>query len=179
MVEVIAIFGCSGLLLLIFFGWLSGLPCFFTVVTALWVIPILSLCDYHYLRQKWNLSGIRPKREPIPPERFYWITQKSRLKRIILTCSVFSGVSACLAALFPVPVDFSLSAVFPWTNMLFGIAAMSRVISGTVLFFRASQWFDIMSPIIVGSFRKAMYQLSDNYEYLGTRRRDAEKENVY
>jgi hypothetical protein len=179
MVEVIAIFGCFGLLLLVFFEWVSTLPCFYTVITALAAIPVLSLCDYFYLRQKWNLRGIHAKREPIPPERFYWIFQRPRLKRIILVCALFSFVIGAVAVFFPAPIDISLSAVLGWTNVLLGIAAGSRAISGTVLFFRASQWFDIMSPMIVGSFRKAMYQLSDNYEYLGNRHRDAEKENVY
>jgi hypothetical protein len=53
------------------------------------------------------------------------------------------------------------------------------VISATTLFFNASQWFDAMSPSIVGIVRQAMYKLSDNYEYLAPKRRDPEKEKVY
>ena len=56
---------------------------------------------------------------------------------------------------------------------------MSRAISAGLLFFRASQWFDAMSPKFVGLLRQAMYKLSDNYEYLGSKKQDPEKEKVY
>jgi hypothetical protein len=36
-----------------------------------------------------------------------------------------------------------------------------------------------MSPNFVGLYRQAMYRLSDNYEYLGPKKRDPEKEKVY
>jgi hypothetical protein len=36
-----------------------------------------------------------------------------------------------------------------------------------------------MSPNLVGLLRRAMYKLSDNYEYLGRKKRDPEKEKVY
>ena len=52
-------------------------------------------------------------------------------------------------------------------------------VSAPALFFKASQWFDAMSPNLVGLLRRAMYKLSDNYEYLGRKKRDPEKEKVY
>jgi hypothetical protein len=36
-----------------------------------------------------------------------------------------------------------------------------------------------MSPRFIGLLRHAMYKLSDNYEYLGSKKQDPEKEKVY
>jgi hypothetical protein len=73
----------------------------------------------------------------------------------------------------------SLASVFGWLNALVGIVTLTRVISAATLFFKASQWFDAMSPRFVGLLRHAMYKLSDNYEYLAPQKRDPEKERVY
>ena len=66
-----------------------------------------------------------------------------------------------------------------WANALAGTWTGARLLSSTSLFIRASQWFDAMSPNVVGLLRRTMYRLSDNYEYLGEQRRDPEKERVY
>ena len=83
------------------------------------------------------------------------------------------------AALLPASLDVNLISVVGWLNSLVGILTLSRVVSATALFFNASQWFDSMSPTLVGLFRRLMYKLSDNYEYLGQKKRDPEKEKVY
>ena len=76
---------------------------------------------------------------------------------------------------FQPPAELSLASIVGWLNAFVGIVTLSRVISAATLFFKASQWFDAMSPKIVGLLRHAMYKLSDNYEYLGSKKQDPEK----
>ena len=179
MVEVLVIFGLVGWLFLTFLESLSRLPFFPALVAAALLCPVLSRRDYLYLLQTWKLGGISSKRDPIPPERFYWTTQRARLRRTYFFFGVLSALAWCNAAFLPASSEVSLTSIVGWLNALVGIVTLSRVISAATLFFKASQWFDAMSPRIVGMIRQAMYKLSDNYEYLGPKKRDPEKEKVY
>ena len=179
MVEVLVIFGLLGWLFLTFLEWLSTLPVFPAIVTAAVLCPILSALDYLRLTRSWKLRGIYSNRDPIPPERFYWVVQRIRLQRSIILFTVPCALAWCNAALLPASLDVNLASIVGWLNSLVGIFTLSRVVSATALFFKASQWFDAMSPTLVGLLRRAMYKLSDNYEYLGQKKRDPEKEKVY
>jgi hypothetical protein len=179
MVEVLIIFGLLGWLFLTFLEWLSTLPVFPAVVTAAVLCPILSARDYLRLIRTWKLRGIYSSRDPIPPERFYWVVQRAKLQRSIILFTVPCVLAWCNAALLPASLDANIASIVGWMNSLVGILTLSRVVSATALFFKASQWFDAMSPTLVGLLRRAMYKLSDNYEYLGQKKRDAEKEKVY
>jgi hypothetical protein len=179
MVEVLVIFGLVGWLFLTFLESLSRLPCFPAIVVAAILCPFLSRLDFRYLSRTWKLSGLNSKREPIPPERFYWAGQKPQLRRVILFCGVLSVSGWCNAAFLPASGELSVISAIGWLNAAVGILSFSRFISATTLFFKASQWFDAMSPNFVGLYRQAMYRLSDNYEYLGPKKRDPEKEKVY
>jgi hypothetical protein len=179
MVEVLVIFGLVGWLFLTFLESLSRLPFFPALVAAAVLCPGLSMRDYAHLRQAWKLCGMSLKRDPIPPERFYWISQRARLRRTYLLFGVLSALAWCNAAVLPASSEVDLPSIVGWLNALVGIVTLSRVISAATLFFKASQWFDAMSPRIVGILRQAMYKLSDNYEYLAPKRRDPEKEEVY
>jgi hypothetical protein len=179
MVEVLIIFGLLGWLFLTFLEWLSTLPVFPAVVIAAVLCPILSARDYLRLTRTWKLRGIYSNRDPIPPERFYWVLQRIRLQHTIILFTVPSALAWCNAVLLPASLDVNLASIVGWLNSLVGILTLSRVVSATALFFKASQWFDAMSPTLVGLLRRAMYKLSDNYEYLGQKKRDPEKEKVY
>lgn len=179
MVEVLVIFGLVGWLFLTFLESLSKLPFFPAMVIATFLCPILSSRDYLNLRQSWKLHGVSSKRDPIPPERFYWASQKPRLRRIMLVFGILSAFAWCNALILPASSEVGLASIVGWLNALVGTLTLSRVISAATLFFKASQWFDAMSPKFVGLLRQAMYKLSDNYEYLGPKKRDPEKEKVY
>jgi hypothetical protein len=179
MVEVLVIFGLVGWLFLTFLESLSKLPFFPAMVIATFLCPILSSRDYLNLSQSWKLHGVSSKRDPIPPERFYWASQKPRLRRIMLVFGILSAFAWCNALFLPASSEVSLASIVGWLNALVGTLTLSRVISAATLFFKASQWFDAMSPKFVGLLRQAMYKLSDNYEYLGPKKRDPEKEKVY
>jgi hypothetical protein len=179
MVEVLAIFGFLAWLFKACYEWLSSLPVFPAITVAGVLIPIFVIRDFQYLSRAWNLRGMFAKREPIPPERFYWLVQGPKLRLMVTWLSAAAVCAWWNAATLPASGHLNLESVVGWMNALVGIFAASRVISLIALFFQASQWFDSMTPNLVGLFRRAMYKLSDNYEYLGQKRRDHEKEEVY
>jgi hypothetical protein len=99
--------------------------------------------------------------------------------RIILVQFALAAAAWTNAAILPASMDINRLSLIGWLNALAGILTAARFISSSALFFKASQWFDAMTPSVIGLFRHAMYRLSDNYEYLGQRQRRSEKEEVY
>ncbi len=179
MVEVLGVFGFLSWLFVTFCEWLSDLPFFPAVVLGCILIPALAARDYRYLTRKWRLQGILAHREPVPPERFYWSVQADKLGSRASLLSVATVLAWWNAVMFPASLTMTPEAILGWLNAVAGILTGSRLISLLILFFRASQWFDAMTPNVVGLFRRTMYRLSDNYEYLGQTKRDHEKEEVY
>jgi hypothetical protein len=179
MIGVLVIFGFIGWFFLMLLQWLSTLPIFPAIVAAGLLCPVLVARDYSRLTHTWKLRGILSKRDPIPPERFYWTIQRPRLRRMIILFSIPSALAWCNAAILPASLDIDLASIAGWLNAFLGMLTLSHVISATTLFFKASQRFDVMTPPLVGLLRRAMYKLSDNYEYLAYKKRDPEKEEVY
>jgi len=179
MVEVLFLLGLLGWLLLTVLEWLRSLSVFPAIVIAFVFCPVILTRDYFSLVQHWQLSGMVAHRAPIPPERFYWPVQQQRLKRRIFffgLCSVFAWLNA---AILPASLSATVPSLVVWLNAAAGILSLGRAMSSAILFFNASQWFDAMRPKFIGILRQAMYRLSDNYEYLGRKRKNAEKEEVY
>jgi len=139
----------------------------------------MSTLDYHLLIRQYGLRGLFAGRDPIPPERFYWTIQRPRMLRMILVQFVLTAAAWTNASILPASMDITRLSLIGWLNALAGVLTAARFISSTALFFKASQWFDAMTPSVIGLFRHAMYRLSDNYEYLGHRQRRSEKEEVY
>jgi hypothetical protein len=179
MVELLAIFGFLGWLFFELWEWLRSFPVFPAILFGLALVPTLGTLDYHLLSRQYGLAGISSGREPIPPERFYWTIQRPQMLRMILVQFVLAAAAWTNASILPASLDITRLSLIGWLNALAGVLAAARLISATALFFRASQWFDAMSPSVIGLFRQAMYRLSDNYEYLGQRQRRSEKEEVY
>jgi hypothetical protein len=179
MVEVLVIFGLVGWVFLTFLESLCREPFFPAIVVAAVVCPVLSRRDYANFCQGWKLRAVSSERDPIPPERFYWLAQKPRLRRVIRVCGVLSALAWCNAAVLPASSELSLASIAGWLNAFVGMVTLSRAISAAILFFKASQWFDAMSPKFVGLLRLAMYKLSDNYEYLAPKKQDPERKKVY
>jgi hypothetical protein len=126
MVEVLVIFGLLSWLFLTFLEWLSTLPVFPAVVTAAVLCPILSACDYLRLARTWKLRGIYSGRDPIPPERFYWVLQQIRLKRGIVLFTIPCALAWCNAALLSASLDVNLASIVGWLNSLVGILTLSQ-----------------------------------------------------
>src|SRR5690242_16906297 len=179
MVEVLAIFGFVCWLITLTCDWLSTLPFFPALVMGAFGIPALALQDYFATGRRLKLRGWAFRRAPIPPERFYWLIQRSRLRRAIFWNGAAAVSSWWNVASLPAQLSADLPCLVGWANAVVGVYAGARLLSNLALFVRASQWFDSMSPNVVGLLRRTMYRLSDNYEYLGEQRRDPEKEKVY
>ncbi len=179
MVEVLGVFGFLSWLFVTFCEWLSCLAFFPAVVLGCILIPVLAGRDYRQLARKWQLQGMFAHREPVPPERFYWGARANKLGWRASLLSAATILAWWNAATFPASLTVTPEAILGWLNAIAGILTSSRLVSLLILFFRASQWFDAMTPDVVGLFRRTMYRLSDNYEYLGQKKRDPEKEEVY
>ena len=136
MVEVLVIFGLVGWLFLTFLESLSRLPFFPAIVLAAILCPILSSRDYLSLTRVWKLRGISAQRDPVPPERFYWVAQKPRLRRVIRFVGILSACAWLNVAVLPASLEFSLASVVGWLNALVGIVTLSRLISSAILFFK-------------------------------------------
>lgn len=179
MVEALAIFGFLSWLVAVLCNWLSGLPFFPAVVMGAVAIPVVALREYVILGRKWGLRSWTFRPFPIPPERFHWIIQRPRLRRVIYWHTAAFTASWWNVVNLPAELSTDPPSLLGWANAVAGVYMGGRLLSFLVLFVRASQWFDSMSPSVVGLFRRTMYRLSDNYEYLGEQRRHPESEEVY
>ena len=179
MVEVLGIFGFFGWLILVSYEWLSSLQVFPAIVSGTVLIPICAFRDYRYLRGRFHLHGLSGRRSPVPPERFYWEINRSRLQRAMLWSGTVAIAGWSNAGWLPASWSLDSDSIVGWMNAGIGIIAASRFVSASILFIKAAQWFDAMRPNVIGLFRMLMYKLSDNYEFLGQRKTDPEREKVY
>lgn len=179
MVEVLAIFGFLSWLVAVLCDWLSGLPFFPAIVMGAVAVPLIALHEYAVLGRRWKLRSWTFRPFPIPPERFYWIIQRPRLRRTMCWYAAAFAASWWNVVSLPAELSTDPPSLLGWANALAGTYTGARLLGSLVLFVRASQWFDAMSPNVVGLFRRTMYRLSDNYEYLGEQRRHPEREEVY
>jgi hypothetical protein len=179
MVEVLGIFGFLGWLFLVFCEWLSHLPVFPALVVGAVAVPILAVADFRKNLRKLQLPGLYANRDPIPPERFSWLLHRGWLQRSMGWSLVMAAVGWWNAASLPASLSFDLESIVGWLNAVIGMVGSARFFGASILFVHAAQWFDSMSPSLIGFLRLLMYRLSDNYEYLGQRKTDPEREKVY
>jgi hypothetical protein len=179
MVEVLGIFGFLGWLVLVSYEWLSSLQIFPAIVTGTVLVPICALRDYRWLQRRYHLHGLSGRRSPVPPERFYWEINRGRIQRAMLWSGIVSIAGWSNAGWLPASCSLDSESIVGWINSGLGILAASRFFSASILFIKAAQWFDAMRPNVIGLIRMLMYKLSDNYEFLGQRKTDPEREKVY
>jgi len=179
MVEVLSIFGFLGWLILVFYEWLSNLAVFPAIIAGTVLVPIYSLRDYRRLVRRFHLQGLSHRRPPVPPERFYWEINRRRLQRAMFWSGTVAIAGWANAELLPASWSLDTDSLVGWLNAGLGIFAISRFVSAALLFVKAAQWFDAMRPNIIGLIRILMYKISDNYEFLGQRKTDPEREKVY
>jgi hypothetical protein len=179
MVEVLGIFGFLSWLILVSYEWLSSLQVFPAIVTGTILIPIWALRDYRRLQGRFHLHGLRGRRSPVPPERFYWEINRARLQGAMLWSGTVAVAGWSNASWLPATSSLDCDSIVGWMNAAVGIVAASRFLSASILFIKAAQWFDAMRPNVIGLIRMLMYKLSDNYEFLGQRKADPEREKVY
>jgi hypothetical protein len=179
MVEVLGIFGFLGWLILVFYEWISSLTIFPAVVAGTIFVPICTLRDYRRLLRRFHLQGMSHRRPPVPPERFYWEITRRRLQCAMLWSGTVAVAGWANADFLPTAWSLETNSLVGWLNVGLGILATSRFLSAALLFVKAAQWFDAMRPNVIGLIRILMYKISDNYEFLGQRKTDPEREKVY
>ena len=166
MFEILFIFGAFGWLLGAACEYLSGLAAFPTILTAFILIPLLACADYLEMLDKLDLGGLSARREPVPPERFYWNLQKPRLLLTIIWTFPVAVVAWFAAIWWPASLAPTLVSLVGWLAGVTAVVGTARLASHCAVYVRASRWFDKMAPWAVGVCRRTLYRLSDNPDFL-------------
>ena len=182
MFEILFIFGLLGLLLGTICEYLSSLDAFPTLLAAAVVVPLLGWATYLELHRRFELDGMDKRRQPVPPERFYWTLPRSRL-RVTLAVSGPVAVAAWVAAIeWPAELAATVPAVSGWLSGFVAIVATALFCACATLYVRASQWYDRMAPWAVGVCRRSLYRMSENPDFLAPghqERREEEEKTIY
>lgn len=165
MIEALFIIGLIGALMAYVGEYLGSLEGFPAICAGAVLVPILCLLDYVRMVRALDLENL--PRDPLPPERFYWALRGPRLRLRTLGLIPISVIAWAFALGFPAAWRLDRGSVIGWAASLLAIAATARMFAGTVVYFRGAQWFDPMSPTLVGWYRRMMFWLSEDAEFLG------------
>lgn len=181
MLEILFIFGAFGWLLGGACEYLSSLAAFPTILVAFLLVPLLACADYLEMLNRLELGGIHQRREPVPPERFYWSIHRDRLLRALYWLTPLAATAWAAAIWWPAALAWDGGSVTGWIAGLIAVAATARLTSTCAIYVHASRWFDKMTPWAVGICRRTLYRLSDNPDFLApdnVERKEREK-SVY
>ncbi len=167
MMEILFLFGALGWLLGSCWEYLGTLDAFPTILVAFAAVPLISCADYLATLYRFELEGLDAKRGPVPPERFYWGIHKSQLRRSMAWSGPASVAAWAAAVQWPAAFVLNPVSITGWLTGAWAIVATARFIASSVVYVRASQWFDKMAPWAVGFCRRTMYRLSENPDFLG------------
>ena len=181
MFEILFIFGAFGWLLGAACEYLSGLAAFPTILTAFLLIPLLTCADYLEMLNKLELAGLHQRREPVPPERFYWRLHKERLLRNLLWTAPLSVAAWAAAIWWPAAFGRDFISICGWIFGAVAVLSTTRLTSLCAVYIHASRWFDKMAPWAVGVCRRTLYRLSDNPDFLAPENpeRKAKETSIY
>ena len=180
MFELLFIFGALGWALGAAWEYLWTLRALPALLAGALVIPLLCWADFLNLLRRWDLASLE-RREPVPPERFYWDLRKARLRRTIWLLAAL--VPACWGAVMmsPPALSYQAASLAGWAAAAIAMPGTAHLLASGAIYVRASQWFDRMAPWAVGVCRRAMYRLSDNPDFLGwvDERKQEREKSVY
>ncbi len=178
MFEILFIFGLFGWLLGAACEFLSSLAAFPTILTALILVPLVACADYLDTIHRLELGGMHQRRDPVPPERFYWTLYRGRLLRTALWTVPVAVVAWTAAIRWPADMTLDGVSLLGWLSGAVAVLSTARFCSRCAVYVRAARWFDKMAPWAVGVCRRTLYRLSDNPDFLSPdnpRRREKEK----
>ena len=167
MMEILFLFGALGWLLGSCWEYLGTLDAFPTILVAFAAVPLLSCADYLTTLHRFELEGLDAQRGPVPPERFYWTIHRGQLRRALVLSGPLTLAAWAAAVEWPAALVSTPASLIGWISGGLAILATSRFIAASVVYVRASQWFDKMAPWAVGYCRRMMYRLSENPDFLG------------
>jgi hypothetical protein len=165
MIEALFIIGLIGTLMALVGESLAALDAFPAICAGAVLVPLLSWRAYRQMLQTYDLEN--SPRGPLPPARFYWSFRGPRLRLRTLGLIPISIVAWGLAIGFPASQRMDRPSVIGWAATILAIMATARMVAGTLAYFRGAQWIDPMSPAIVGAYRRMMFWLSEDAEFLG------------
>ncbi len=165
MIEALFIIGLIGTLMAFVGESLAALEAFPAICAGCVLIPLLSWTDHVGLVHRYDLEVVR--RSPLPPARFYWSFRGPKLRLRTLGLIPISVIAWTMAIAFPASLQFNRTSIIGWAATIVAILASARMIAGTLVYFRGAQWMDPMSPAIVGVYRRMMFWLSEDAEFLG------------
>ncbi len=178
MVEILFLFGLLGWIMGMAWEYLTALPAFPTVIAGMFVVPLLCWADYLATLQRLALERLGKAPEPIPPERFYWNLRKAKVLAALPVLAVISGAAWFFAIKYPADETLSGGSIAGWVSGAIAIASSARLIAWSVIYVRASHWFNRMAPWAVGVCRHAMYRFSENPDFLGPGKAAREEETL-
>ena len=165
MIEALFIIGLLGALMAFIGEFLGSLEAFPAICTGAVLVPVLLATDYARMVHAFDLPDRR--RGPLPPERFYWSFRGPALRLRTLGLIPISVIAWAFAIGFPAAPRLDRGSVIGWAATALAIPATARMLAGTMVYFRGAQWFDPMSPAVIGWYRRTMYWLSEDAEFLG------------
>ncbi len=169
MFELLFVLGLLGWLVVASWEWLSALPAFPTLCAVAVLAPLWAAEDFPRVLRRYFLESDRlgGPRMPTPPEQFYWAMHGPRLLRAQAMLTGLALASGAAALAHPARLEWTRSSVLGWLAGMMTVAALGRLGSRVVVYWRAAQWFDPMRPSPAGWYRRGMYWLSENPEFLG------------
>ncbi len=165
MIEALFIIGLIGALMAFVGESLASLEAFPAICAGAVLVPLLTWRDYTRLVRGYDLEKIL--RSPLPPARFYWSIRGPRLRVRTTGLIPISIIAWGVSIGFPASLHFDRTSVVGWLATIVAILASARMIAGTLVYFRGAQWVDPMSPAVVGGYRRLMFWLSEDAEFLG------------
>ena len=129
MFEILFIFGAFGWLLGAACEYLSGLAAFPTILVGFILIPVLACADYLEILNKLELTGLHQRREPVPPERFYWMLHRNRLLRTVGWVGALAAAAWFAAIWWPASFSPEAVSLVGWVAGLLAVVSTARFTS--------------------------------------------------
>lgn len=175
MIEILFLFGLLGWLLGMAWEYLSALPAFPTIIVGMFAVPLLCWGDYLATLQRLELERLGKAEEPIPPERFYWELRKGRVLAALPLLAALSAAMWAVALKSPAEGTLSQGSLVGWLSGALAMGTAARFVAWSVIYVRASHWFNRMAPWAVGVCRNALYRVSENPDFLAPKKPGGEE----
>lgn len=169
MFELLFVVGVLGILAVTAWEWIAAQPAMGTIVTGLFLVPIGAWLEFGRLSLCFDLPlrTTRDFRAPSPPEAFYWSLRRARLLRACVLLFPLALGLWVLAMLVPAAATLDRESVLGWLAGAGAIYLAARFCALSLIYWHSSQWLHPMRPAPAGWYRKFMFWMSEDAEFLG------------
>lgn len=169
MFELLFLVGLVGILTVAAWEWIAAQPAMGTIVAGLFFLPMVACYEFSRLSRRFDLPPrrLREFRAPNPPEDFYWDLRRTRLLRASVALLPLSLLAWWLALLVPALPQLTLDSVLGWLAGAAAIYLGARFCALSLVYWHCSQWHHPMRPAPAGWYRRLMFWLSEDAEFLG------------